>query len=68
MKEVNGFKNKNLSRPRKSGCAKRRRIMEHKQRVLELGVPASIVATLNSKMLRTMLRFPVKTQKQYATV
>ena len=66
MKRVFGKKNKNTSRPRKSGARKKRRILEHKRRVLALGVPEAKVAQMNTKQLRDHLKSPQKTAEQYA--
>ena len=67
MKRVFGKKHKNSSRPKKSGARKKRRIFEHKKRVLALGVPAEKVAQMNTKQLRDCLKAPLKTAAEYAS-
>ena len=66
MKRVFGKKNKNTSRPRKSGARKKRRILEHRNRVIALGVPAEQVAAMNTKQLRDLLKAPQATAAKYA--
>ena len=66
VKRVFGKKHKNSSRPKKSGARKKRRILEHKKRVLALGVPAEKVAQMNTKQLRDHLKSPQKTVAQYS--
>jgi hypothetical protein len=66
MKRVFGKKNKNTSRPRKSGARKKRRILEHKKRVMALGVPEAKVIQMNTKQLRDHLKSPQKTAAKYA--
>lgn len=59
-------RNKHLNRPRKSAAARRRRNKLHQKRLVALGVPAEKVAKLDTLQMRTLLRRPVKTAKQYA--
>ena len=47
MKRVFGKKNKNTSRPRKSGTRKNRRVLEHINRCIALGVPAEKAQKMN---------------------
>ncbi len=59
-------RNKHLNRPRKSEAARRRRNKLHRKRLVALGVPEDKVAKLNTQEMRTLLRRPVKTTKQFA--
>jgi hypothetical protein len=66
MLEVHGAKNKNHSRPKKTGAKKRRRIMEHKKRLAALGVPEAKIAQLTPKEMHAFLNTPLKTAAQFA--
>ena len=49
-------RNKNYSRPKKSGAAKRRRELVQRRRLVALGVPAAQVCALNNQQRRAMLK------------
>ena len=66
MKRVFGKKNKNTSRPRKSGTRKNRRVLEHTRRCIALGVPAEKATKMNTKQLRDLLKNPQATAAAYA--
>lgn len=59
-------RNKHLNRPRKSEAERRRRNKLHRKRLVALGVPEEKVAKLNTQEMRTLIRRPVKTARQYA--
>ena len=66
MKRVFGKKNKNTSRPRKSGTRKNRRVLEHINRCIALGVPAEKAQKMNTKQLRDLVRRPQATALAYS--
>jgi len=66
MLKVNGAKNKNFSRPKKRGAAKRRRVLEHKKRLVELGVPAGKVDQLTPRQMLDLLKYPQKTAAAFS--
>lgn len=49
-----------LTRPRKSGAAKRRRQADHRKRLVALGVSQETVDQMNQKEVREMLKYPAK--------
>ncbi len=51
-------RNNNTTRPRKSGTAKNRRMLEHKKKLLALGVPEAKVRRLDAKQLRWYVQKP----------
>lgn len=57
------FRNKNIQRPKKSALSRRRREMEHRKRLMALGMSEEEVARLNTKELRQLLRKPARTAK-----
>ena len=67
MKKVDGFKNKNESRPRKRGARKKQRLNAHKRRLIGLGVPEDCVLRLNSRQMLDLLKNPNKTTKLYVS-
>ena len=66
MLKVNGHKNKNTSPPKKTVTRKRRRILEHKRRLQEMGVPAEKVKQLTPRQILDLLKYPKKTIAAYA--
>ncbi len=52
-----------LTRPRKSGAAKRRRQADHRKRLVALGVSQETVDQMNQKEVREMLKYPAKVGK-----
>lgn len=54
-----------LTRPRKNGCAKRRRQADHRKRLVALGVSEEDVAKLNTREVRTMLKHPAKVAAEH---
>ena len=55
-----GKKNKNLSRPKKSGARLRRRLLEHRKKLIELGLDESKVRVLTRKEMLALLKRPKK--------
>lgn len=53
----------NKVRPRKAACAKRRRQLEHRRRLVGLGVAEEVVAGMNPREIRDMLKYPAKVTK-----
>jgi len=51
-------RNNDTTRPRKSGAAKNRRLLEHRRRLMALGVPEETVMKLNHERIRTLLAKP----------
>lgn len=52
-----------LTRPRKSGAAKRRRQADHRKRLVALGVGQDTVDGMNQQEVRAMLKYPAKIRK-----
>ena len=67
MLKVNGAKNKNFSRPKKTGAKKRRRVLEHKRRLVGMGVPGDKVNQLTPKQMHDLIRTPKKTIATYGS-
>ena len=55
-----------MTRPRKGGCAKRRRQNEHRKRLIALGVDEAVVAKMNPQEVRTKLKRPKKVEAEVA--
>ena len=53
-------RNNNTTRPRKSGAAKNRRQLEHRRRLVALGVPEEKVRSLDAKKVRSLIHDPSK--------
>ncbi len=51
-------RNNDTTRPIKSGAAANRRLLEHRRRVIALGVAEEKVKTLNHQVLRTLIAKP----------
>lgn len=51
-------RNNDTTRPRKSGAAKNRRHLEHRRRLMELGVSEENVKRLNHGQIRTYIAKP----------
>lgn len=49
-------KNKNLLRPKKTGAAKRRRLLEQRKRLVTAGVSEDALRCYNEKQLRAKLK------------
>ncbi len=49
-----------LTRPRKSGAAKRRRRLEQKRRLVKLGMDEAVVEKMNSREVLDKLKRPAK--------
>lgn len=56
-----------MTRPVKSGAARRRREKVQKQRLSELGVPEEQLRRMTTKRIRQMLQRPKKTAAAYAS-
>ncbi len=56
MSRVKLTKNKNLLRPKKTGAARRRRLLEQRQRLIAAGVPEAQIRRYNEKQLRAKLK------------
>ena len=52
-----------LTRPRKSGAAKRRLQADHRKRLVALGVGQDTVDGMNQQEVRAMLKYPAKIRK-----
>ena len=59
-------RNLNRSRPTKSGAARRKRQADHRKRLIALGMDEAVVALMNPKDVRTMLKHPAKVAKECA--
>ncbi|OGV73969.1 MAG: hypothetical protein A3K19_22860 [Lentisphaerae bacterium RIFOXYB12_FULL_65_16] len=57
------FRNKNNVRPKKTGVARRRRLLEQKRRVLALGVDEEKVRRMTTQEIRGLLRHPCDVPK-----
>ncbi len=66
MINYKGYKNKNDLRKRKTGAKKRRRILEHKKRLVALGVPETKITQLTPKQMHELLKYPKKTAAVYS--
>ncbi len=55
-----------MTRPRKRAGAKRRRQLEHRRRLVALGVDEDTVAKMNAKEIRDQLKYPKKVQAAVA--
>ncbi|NQZ56113.1 MAG: hypothetical protein HRT88_01395 [Lentisphaeraceae bacterium] len=66
MLKVNGHKNKNTSRPKKTGTRKRRRVLEHKRRLEAMGVPAAKIIQMTPRQILDLLKYPKKTLAAFA--
>lgn len=51
-------RNNDTTRPRKSGAAKTRRFLEHRKRLMGLGVSEDVVKRLSSERIRELLHNP----------
>jgi len=51
-------RNNDTTRPRKSGAAANRRLLEHRRRLVALGVTEEQVLKLNHEQLRTFIAKP----------
>lgn len=56
MGRVKVTKNKNLLRPKKTGAAKRRRLLEQRKRLVTAGVSEDTIRCYNEKQLRAKLK------------
>ncbi|MFC7337891.1 hypothetical protein ACFQY0_11935 [Haloferula chungangensis] len=59
-------RNKNMTRPTKSGGAKRKRQNDQKKRLIALGMDEAVVALMNPRDVRTKLKHPAKVAKECA--
>ena len=66
MKKVNGHKNKNTSRPKKTGTKLRQRLASHRKRLVELGVSEKEASTMTRKEMLALLKAPKKTAAKYS--
>ena len=53
-----------LTRPRKSGAAKRRRQLEQKRRLVALGMDAAVVEQMSARDVLTKLKHPAKIKSE----
>jgi len=51
-------RNNDTTRPRKSGAAKNRRLLEHRRRLTALGVPEENVLQMNHERIRLLIAKP----------
>ncbi len=56
-------RNKNRTRPTKSGGAKKKRHINQKKRLVALGMDEAVVARLNARDVLTKLKHPAKVAK-----
>ena len=63
MRTKRKFQKTHLTRPRKPAGAKRRRQLEHRKRLVSLGVREEDVARMTQKEVREMLKYPAKIAK-----
>ena len=54
------FNNLHVSRPTKSAGARRRRQLEHRRRLIALGVDEALVNKMDVKAIRDMLKRPAR--------
>ncbi|WP_411827853.1 hypothetical protein [Luteolibacter sp. AS25] len=59
-------RNKNRTRPTKSGGARRKRQSAQKKRLVALGMDEAAVAVLNPREVLTKLKRPAKVAKEFA--
>lgn len=52
------IRNNDTTRPRKSGAARNRRLLEHRRRLMALGVPEEKVMQLNHPRIRMLIAKP----------
>ena len=57
----------NKTRPKKAPGAKRRRQLEHRKRLVALGVSEEEVSKMNQKQVRDLLKYPAKVKKELAS-
>lgn len=55
-----------MTRPTKSGGARRKRHNDQKKRLVALGMDQAVVALMNPKDVRTKLKHPAKVAKEFA--
>ena len=53
----------NKTRPRKAAGPKRRRQLEHRKRLIALGVDEETVSKMNPREVRDMVKYPAKVKK-----
>jgi hypothetical protein len=51
-------RNNDTTRPRKSGAAKKRRLLEHTRRLVALGVPEAQVRQMDHERIRLLIAKP----------
>ncbi len=51
-------RNNDTTRPRKSGAAKNRRLLEHRRRLVKLGVPEEKVKQMDHARIRLLIAKP----------
>lgn len=51
-------RNNDTTRPRKSGAAKARRLLEHRRRLVALGVPEAKVLQMDHERIRLLIAKP----------
>lgn len=57
---------KQVRRPKKTGTDRRRREKTQRKRLVGLGVPEAVVAKLNAKAVRNLLKRPAIVKKIYS--
>lgn len=55
-----------MTRPTKSGGARRKRHNDQKKRLIALGMDEAVVSLMNPKEVRTKLKHPAKVAKEFA--
>jgi hypothetical protein len=56
MGRVKGTHNKNLLRPKKTGAARRRRLLEQRKRLIAAGMAEERIRCYNEKQIRAKLK------------
>ncbi len=60
MRTKRKFMKTRMTRPRKGGAARNRRQLEHRRRLIALGVDEETVNKMTPLEVRTMLKYPAK--------
>lgn len=56
-------KKKTTSRKKKTNCDKQRRLKVHKKRLVALGMEEKVVAKMNPRKIKDLLKYPVRTAR-----
>jgi len=64
MRKKRKYLKTHLTRPRKATGAKMRRQRDHRKRLIALGMDEEAVNKMNSREVRTKLKYPAKVTKE----